>query len=542
VLVKDRTWDAVADVVVVGFGGAGVCAALEAADAGADVLALERFNGGGATAMSGGVVYAGGGTEEQRAAGIADDPEDMFRYLQLETAGAVSDRTLRRFCDDSVATIGWLKERGVGFDGRSAPYPTSYPAKGYYLYDAGNEQAGPARAVATPAQRGHRVHGRGPSGEALFEALRTSARRRGVRLQTGTRATSLVTDGDDRVVGVECTTIHKAPRRVRREHRALARRLTRPSGWHRPPDRKISDRLEQIERRFGRTWRVRATRGVVLAAGGFTANTAMVQEHGPRYAFGLPLGTLADDGSGIELGETAGGATRHLDRFSAWRFFTPPSALAKGVLLGPGGERICNEELYGATVAEHVIHSHGGRAYLLVDSRVADEARGQVQEQTRWFQRQQAQSMLGSGSVTGMTVADVAAKAGMDVAVAQATVAAYNAVAESGADDPLGKRPEQVQPLDQEPFLLVDVSVRPSTRFPCPVMSLGGLVVDEDSGQVLRDDASAVDGLYAAGRTAVGICSTSYVSGLSLADCVFSGRRAGRAVAASGAEVSEALR
>jgi 3-oxo-5alpha-steroid 4-dehydrogenase len=37
-----------------------------------------------------------------------------------------------------------------------------------------------------------------------------------------------------------------------------------------------------------------------------------------------------------------------------------------------------------------------------------------------------------------------------------------------------------------------------------------------------------VDGLYAAGRAAAGLCSRSYVSGLSLADCVFSGRRAGR--------------
>ena len=47
------------------------------------------------------------------------------------------------------------------------------------------------------------------------------------------------------------------------------------------------------------------------------------------------------------------------------------------------------------------------------------------------------------------------------------------------------------------------------------------------SGRVLRPDGSAVDGLYAAGRSAAGLCSRSYVSGLSLADCVFSGRRAG---------------
>jgi predicted oxidoreductase len=59
-------------------------------------------------------------------------------------------------------------------------------------------------------------------------------------------------------------------------------------------------------------------------------------------------------------------------------------------------------------------------------------------------------------------------------------------------------------------------------------MTLGGLVVDEDTGQVLRADGSVIEGLYAAGRNAVGVCSQSYVSGLSIADCVFSGRRAGR--------------
>jgi 3-oxo-5alpha-steroid 4-dehydrogenase len=60
------------------------------------------------------------------------------------------------------------------------------------------------------------------------------------------------------------------------------------------------------------------------------------------------------------------------------------------------------------------------------------------------------------------------------------------------------------------------------------MLTLGGLVVAEDTGQVRRADGTTVAGLYAAGRSAVGLCSRSYVSGLSLADCVFSGRRAGR--------------
>jgi 3-oxo-5alpha-steroid 4-dehydrogenase len=53
------------------------------------------------------------------------------------------------------------------------------------------------------------------------------------------------------------------------------------------------------------------------------------------------------------------------------------------------------------------------------------------------------------------------------------------------------------------------------------------LLVDEQTGLVRRPSGDTIPGLYAAGRTAVGVCSNSYVSGLSLADCVFSGRRAG---------------
>ena len=525
------TWDATADVVVVGFGGAGACAAVEAHDAGADVLVLDRFHGGGATAISGGVVYAGGGTAEQQAAGVTDTPAAMLAYLRLETAAAVSDDTLRRFCDESVAMIEWLKGHGVPFEGSAAPYKTSYPTNDYYLYYSGNELSGPARAVAPPAQRGHRARGRGTSGKALFGPLRAAVESRGIRVQAQTRAASLVTDDAGRVVGVRCLTMAGAPARVVREHRILSRRVGKLNLWYRPLGKKVTARLTRLEERYARPWTVRATNGVVLSAGGFSFNREMVREHAPAYAPGLPLGTVGDDGAGIRLGSEAGGATRNLDRMSAWRFFTPPSALAKGVLLGPDGSRVCNEALYGAAVAEHVIHEHGGQAYLLVDQKILDEARGQIPSQTLWFQRLQLKTALGSARLEAPSVGDVAAKAGIDAAAAEATLAAYNEMARAADEDPMGKHPEQVQPLETGPFSLVDISIRKSVKFPCPTMTLGGLVVDEATGAVLDAAGAPVAGLYAAGRTAAGLCATSYVSGLSLADCVFSGRRAGRAAA-----------
>jgi 3-oxo-5alpha-steroid 4-dehydrogenase len=541
--VTEPSWDAVADVVVVGFGAAGACAAIEAADAGAGVLVLDRFNGGGATAISGGVVYAGGGTRHQKAAGVEDTPEQMLAYLRLETAGAVSEETLRSFCEGSVDMVGWLEGHGVPFEGTAAPYKTSYPTNKHYLYYSGNELAGPSRAVAAPAQRGHRAKGKGTSGKALFGPLRRAVEQRGVRVQGLTRAQELVTDETGAVVGVVCSTIQGAPAHVMRRYRWMAGKVGKLNLWYRPAGKALSGRLERIEREHGRRWTVRARRGVVLSAGGFAFNREMVREHAAPYAAGLPLGTLGDDGSGILMGRSVGAATTYMDRASAWRFFTPPSALAKGVLLGPSGARVCNEALYGAAVAEAVIHEHGGAAHLLVDRQVLDEARKQVPKQTLWFQRLQTLTMFGSGRTEGATLAEAAAKVGIDAEAAERTLAAYNEVVRSGAEDPLGKPADQLQELARPPFSLIDISVRSSVGFPCPTMTLGGLVVDEQTGQVLRGDGRGVPGLYAAGRTAAGICSNSYVSGLSLADCVYSGRRAGRSVSRSEhEEAADALR
>jgi 3-oxo-5alpha-steroid 4-dehydrogenase len=77
------------------------------------------------------------------------------------------------------------------------------------------------------------------------------------------------------------------------------------------------------------------------------------------------------------------------------------------------------------------------------------------------------------------------------------------------------------------PFYSINISAASSMFYPIPGLTLGGLVVDERTGEVVHRDGGTVPGLYAVGRNAVGICSNSYVSGLSLSDCIFSGRRAG---------------
>ena len=75
------SWDDEADLVVAGLGGAGIAAANEALDQQFSVIGIDKTNGGGSTAKSGGVFYAGGGTPIQHAAGVEDTPENMFNYL-----------------------------------------------------------------------------------------------------------------------------------------------------------------------------------------------------------------------------------------------------------------------------------------------------------------------------------------------------------------------------------------------------------------------------------------------------------------------------
>ena len=81
-----QDWHAETDVLIVGGGGAGISAAIEAADAGASVTVLEAASEpGGSTAIAGGLIYMGGGTATQRACGFTDTIEDMYNYLMHGT-------------------------------------------------------------------------------------------------------------------------------------------------------------------------------------------------------------------------------------------------------------------------------------------------------------------------------------------------------------------------------------------------------------------------------------------------------------------------
>ncbi|WP_029898927.1 FAD-binding protein [Nocardia brasiliensis] len=530
-------WDLVADVVVVGFGAAGAAAALEAAADGAQVLALERFAGGGASALSGGIIYAGGGTSVQREAGVTDTPEAMLAYLEREVGAAVTPQTLRRFVAESPAMIEWLRGHGVPFEASLCPYKTSYPNDSYYLYYSGSEISGAFRDIPA-AQRGHRVKGKGTSGKQLTGPLSAAASRLGVRVETLTQATRLIVDDAGTVLGVECRTLRDAPGRVRERYTRMAKVAAKPGIYYPPLRAALERQLSRLDRRYGSTIRVLARRGVVLSAGGFIANRAMVREYAPAYRGGLALGTTGDDGSGILLAQQAGAATDRMGNVSAWRFLLPPSAFTGALLVDAAGRRVIDETRYGAAVGQALIAHHDGKGWLLADDALMRTAIAQIGKQGAWFQRGQFEAMRRS-AIRGATLEAVAAKAGIDPAGLRATVAAHNAAIELGTPDPVGKPAEFTEPVRTGPYWLLDVGIKPSLTNPCPMLTLGGVVVDEHTGAVKSTAGMDIPGLYAAGRTAVGICSESYVSGLSLADCIFSGRRAGRSAAGVHVPVSD---
>jgi 3-oxo-5alpha-steroid 4-dehydrogenase len=525
-------WDISTDVVVVGFGAAGTCAALAARENGAEVIALERFNGGGTTAMSGGIIYAGGGTVVQRQAGVSDSTDKLLAYLQLEVGDVVRSDTLQRFAESSVEMIDWLSGHGVPFDASMCPYKVSYPNNKYYLYYSGSENSGGFRDVTPPVPRGHRVKGKGTSGKKLYAPLAQTAKARGVHLYEHTRATDLITDAAGRVVGVEALTLRRAPQWVRKQFSAAASLAAKPGVYY-PPLRKVMEhRLRRLEQRFATPVRIAARRGVILSAGGYIANTDWIKQYAPRFTCGLPLGTTGDDGTGIALAVKAGGVADRMDNVSAWRFITPPSAFLGSIIVDQHGRRVIDESRYGAATGQAMIANHDGKGWILADAGLMRERRKQVPAQSIWFQRMQGEAQVILDAKRGATLHEVARSAGIDPAGLATTVAAHNNAIDTGAPDPMGKPADFTRRVGEGPYTLINISIRRSLLNPTPMLTLGGVRVDEDSGAVITGSGDPVPGLYAAGRTAVGVCSNSYVSGLSLADCVFSGRRAGAHAAA----------
>jgi len=487
------------DVVVVGGGGSGLAAAIEARALGRDVLLLEKNSQlGGSTAWSIGSVSASA-TPHQLRKGIKDRPEDHWRDMAGFNGDldARDNAELRRVLADAMPeTFRWLLTHGIRFYG---PMPE-------------------------PPHKKPRMHNVLPNSRAFITHLERAARRAGVVIQCGARATSLVIE-DGRVVAIDCAT---------------------PTG----------------PRRF------RARGGVVLATGDFTSDPELKARFmGPQEAkidgvnvtatgdgqkLALPLGGRIINGD-LALGPELRFVPpqrrnillslppwRALANLMAWSLEHMPSALLRpfvmsfvttalapspnlfaegAILVNRRGERFTEE---GDKPAYAVPDQPDKIAYILLDQRMAalfsawphfiSTAPGVAYAYVDDYRRNRSDIFSQAATLDAL-----AGKLSMPAAAIAETVRAHNAG--------VGNRPQ----FGEGPYVALG-----------PVRAVfvhaeGGLAVDKEH-RVLGTDDRPIPGLYAAGSTGQGGLLLKG-HGHHLAWAFASGRRAGRNAALACATV-----
>jgi 3-oxo-5alpha-steroid 4-dehydrogenase len=467
-------WSDDVDVVVIGFGIGGGCAAVSAAAAGARVLVLERAAAaGGTTAMAGGHFYLGGGTAVQQATGHDDSADEMYKYLVAVSREPELDK-IRAYCDGSVDHFGWLEDLGFQFERSYYPEKAVIQPNTEGLMFTGNEKVWPFKDQAVPAPRGHKVPVPGDTQGAamVIDLLVKRADELGVQIRYETGATQLVVD-DDAVIGV---------------------------AW----------------KRFGETGAVKA-KAVVIAAGGFVMNPDMVARYTPKLAEKpFVLGNTYDDGLGIRLGVSAGGATKHMDQVFITAPVYPPSILLTGIIVNKLGQRFVTEDSYHSRTSGFVMDQPDSAAFLVVDETHMERPMFPLIKFIDGWE----------------TVEEMEAALGIPEGNLVATLSAYNEHAAAGEDPEFHKQPEFLAPQDKGPWAAFDLSLGHAMY---SGFTVGGLSTTVD-GQVRRADGAVIPGLYAAGASAANIAQDGkgYASGTQLGEGSFFGRRAGAHAAALG--------
>jgi 3-oxo-5alpha-steroid 4-dehydrogenase len=455
------------DVLVIGFGIAGGCAAVSAAAAGAKVLVLERAAAaGGTTSMAGGHFYLGGGTAVQQATGHSDSADEMYKYLVAVSRDPEHDK-IRAYCDGSVEHFNWLEDLGFQFERSFYAEKAVIQPNTEGLMFTGNEKVWPFKEKAVPAPRGHKVPVPGDTGGAsmVIDLLLKRADNLGVHIRYETGATALVLD-NGAVVGAT---------------------------W----------------KHFSDTGVIRA-KAVVIAAGGFVMNPDMVAEYTPKLAEKpFVLGNTYDDGLGIRLGVSAGGATKHMDQVFITAPAYPPSILLTGIIVNKLGHRFVTEDAYHSRTSGFVMDQPDSAAFLIVDEAHLERPGVPLVPLIDGWE----------------TVEEMEAALGIPEGNLVATLNRYNEYAARGEDPDFHKQPEFLAPQDKGPWGTFDLSLGKAMY---AGFTVGGLATTVD-GQVLHEDGSVVPGLYAAGACASNIAQDGkgYASGTQLGEGSFFGRRAG---------------
>jgi 3-oxo-5alpha-steroid 4-dehydrogenase len=472
-------WHMETEVAIVGFGGAGGCAAIAVADSGGKAIIFEVASAsGGSTAMSSAEIYMGGsgGTRVQRACGFEDTTEAMFTYMMMSAGPQADEDKIRGYCENSVAHFEWLCELGVPFKDSFHQTRAIMCLTDDGLLYTGSEKAWPFSEHAAPAARGHNLYVEGDNGGPLFMKIVTEnvEQRPAITVEYEVRALALICDDNNEVVGLV----------VRKDQQEL---------------------------------NVRATKGVILCAGGFVMNDEMLRKHAPKLTRGnQAIGNPGDTGAGIQMGMSVGGAAINMHEGFISLPYYPPASITGGILVNDKGQRIINEDVYHARLGNAILKDEGERFYFIV-----------TVEQYGDYEKMNFMAAEVCG--TGETVAELEAELQLPAGSLQHTVSFYNDNVARGSDPMFHKASEWLQTLEVP---LVALDVTPGRGSFWPYFTLGGLDT-LPSGEVVREDRSVISGLYAAGRTACGIVrrAEGYSSGMSVGDATYSGRLAGKAAA-----------
>jgi fumarate reductase flavoprotein subunit len=470
-------------VIVVGAGGAGLAAALEASRAGASVTVLEAGEkAGGATARAGGVIYAAD-TAVQKAAGIEDSVAELINYYQTVSHHRLEPRMLRTSAEGTRGLIDWLGQLGITWD----------PNR---LYVAGLEFR-PRGHLPTGDQMGF-----GPAGGAMIiAALWTAVQAAGVPVRTGVRVASLETAPDGAVTGV----VTEAGERLAADSVVLATggfgagqemlaelwpEATEQGDWHwyLGPDTNVGDGI------------------------------AMAREVG---------GVVVNPGAGTLL------ETPNFGRLND--AFTPPWL----IYVNRDGQRFIDEtDTY--CVMGHVIGKQpDGRCWAVFDEAslvsMADDDHVDpyglgIDLESNWAVPMLRRQIEAGKVRSGQSLAELAAGIGVSAEGLQATVELYNADVAAGRDTVFEKKSEHLRPVATAPFYAVEL--RPAIIG----MTFTGLRVDNHT-RVLDRAGRPIGRLFAAGELTGGLDQDVYAGGgTSIGNALVFGRIAGENAARGGAQ------
>ena len=486
------------DVVIVGAGGAGMTAAITAADAGRTVLVLERDPavGGNSVKSTGGMNAAKTAYQDQNAFGESAGVEKTLKaaeaYADNEAITALAAKVREQWEAYQAAPEGYFDSTElfaldtlIGGKGLNDPalvntLVNNSAAAIDYLASIGIHLDNVAAFGGASVKRIHRpVDENGKTlsvGAYTIPLLEKACRERdNLTLMTEVTVTKLLTDGSGAVVGVEAT--GKGGAKI--------------------------------------TVNAKAT---ILATGGFGANLAMVEQYKPELKGFMTTNAAGIQGDGILMAVEIGAAAVDMDQIQIHPTVQADTAalITEGlrgdgaILVNANGERFIDEVGTRDVVSAAEIAQPGSFSWLVVDSRMA-EASSVIQ------------GYIKKGmTVQGDTYEALAGELGIPADAFAATMEKWNGYV-AGKEDPDFGRTSFASPLDTAPFYAVKVTAGIHH-------TMGGLKIDPET-HVLNTDGQAIPGLFAAGEVTGGVHGGNRLGGNAVADFVVFGRIAGEQAA-----------